>query len=323
MAVLALALLAGCDVPEDPSEDEDSLLEPIVPMRDESVLYHCGIRAVRVTREGNDLVVVSDDAQLRLTPAEAASGVKFIDPANPQTLFWMKGEKAIFAVDGRQDPECAIADPELPAPTITAPFRARGSEPGWTLTIGAGAMRYIGDYGETDIMAPKPKPEAQGNTLVYRVKEPRLMVRITDQICTDAATGMPYPYRVQVGMAGKTVNGCGGEAQQLLGGAPWTVTEIAGESPVDGALVTLDFGEDGRIAGNGPCNTYSATFRLTGEGLSMGPVISTKKACEAPLMKQEQRFLDLVGRAVRFEILPDRTLRLLTDDTTTVSARRD
>ena len=62
-------------------------------------------------------------------------------------------------------------------------------------------------------------------------------------------------------------------------------------SPVAGSTVTATFTPDGNVAGSTGCNDYSGPYTLDGTSLTVGPLVSTKKACDQALMDQESQFL--------------------------------
>lgn len=145
---------------------------------------------------------------------------------------------------------------------------------------------------------------------------------VRTETCGDAATGMPHPYTVSVRKDSTTVNGCGGQPQSLLIGGEWLVSEIAGTATTP-SPPTMTFSDSGRVAGGTPCNRFSAPFTLTGERLSFGPAIVTKRYCEpATLMERETLFLSVLAGVSRFELGNDRTLRLVTDDGRAIVAQR-
>ncbi len=72
---------------------------------------------------------------------------------------------------------------------------------------------------------------------------------------------------------------------------------------------TLTFA-DGTASGSGGCNTFTASYTLEGDVLDMGPIASTKIACEEPILGVETAYfaaLDVVDRAA---ILDDGELQL-------------
>lgn len=81
----------------------------------------------------------------------------------------------------------------------------------------------------------------------------------------------------------------------------WRVEDIDG-ARADAASSTLQFQGADKISGSTGCNRYSAPVTLTGDGLQIGPVIATRKACPPPLMQQEQRFTAALAAAHRYTV---------------------
>jgi heat shock protein HslJ len=202
------------------------------------------------------------------------------------------------------------------------PLTGRGNEPGWSLTIGAAEIELVTDYGATRSTFPKPAPETSGDTTRYVVADAGLTAALIDRPCADSMSGMFYPLTVTVETAERTLSGCGGEPASLLLGPEWVVESIDRVPLVGDSRVTVAFGEDGRIHGDGSCNRYNAAYQLTGEGLSIGAAASTMMACAQPLMEQERRFFGALAAVRRFEIAPDGALVLLSDDGRKLIARR-
>ena len=132
---------------------------------------------------------------------------------------------------------------------------------------------------------------------------------------------MPHPYGVSIGIRGTTLNGCGGEPVSLLAGE-WNVEDINNGGVIDNSHATLSFSDDGRLAGTGSCNSYSAPYTLGGEGLSIGPSVATRKACAPALMNQEQAFFDSLAKTERFEIDETGALILAGAEGARILARR-
>jgi len=68
-----------------------------------------------------------------------------------------------------------------------------------------------------------------------------------------------------------TTSGAGQEAFNLAG-SEWGL-ESGAHVPF------IQFSADGKATGNGSCNQFSGTYTQTGNQLSFGPIMSTKKAC--------------------------------------------
>lgn len=81
--------------------------------------------------------------------------------------------------------------------------------------------------------------------------------------------------------------------------------------PTGVATPTLRFGDDGRISAQTGCNSAGGTYSVTGDGLTIGNVFSTKRACVEPAGNQlETAYLGALERARRFRIA-DGQLELL------------
>jgi heat shock protein HslJ len=61
-------------------------------------------------------------------------------------------------------------------------------------------------------------------------------------------------------------------------------------SPVAGTTLTATFTGD-TVSGSAGCNDYSGPYTLDGDKVAIGPLATTRKACEPPVMDQETQFL--------------------------------
>jgi heat shock protein HslJ len=75
------------------------------------------------------------------------------------------------------------------------------------------------------------------------------------------------------------------------------------QSVMIGTQPTAMFGADGQVSGSGGCNTFAGPYQSTATTLSIGPLISTRMACEQPVMDQETAYLAALERSTtyRFE----------------------
>lgn len=86
--------------------------------------------------------------------------------------------------------------------------------------------------------------------------------------------------------------------------------------------VTLDLTETGRAAGHAGCNRYFSDFTLEdGVRLTIGPVGTTRMACEESLMALEQAFLQALTSATTV-VANGEELELRNDDGTLLAFRR-
>jgi heat shock protein HslJ len=97
-------------------------------------------------------------------------------------------------------------------------------------------------------------------------------------------------------------------ARPGLDGTSWRLIEIAGQPVPDGVLATLVFSEPGRVAGSAGCNGYTGSARLEGGRIALGPLATTRRACEAQAMAFEQRYLAILATAQGLRREADRLL---------------
>lgn len=81
--------------------------------------------------------------------------------------------------------------------------------------------------------------------------------------------------------------------------------ELADAGPL--TILTLKFGDDGRISGNAGCNDYFGDYRLEGGLISLRALGATEKYCLAPegIMDLEQIYFLLLKNATRYSIDQD------------------
>ena len=79
-----------------------------------------------------------------------------------------------------------------------------------------------------------------------------------------------------------------------------------------GVTITALFSPDGSLSGSGGCNNYHATYQLSGDQLTIGPIASTKMACEKG-MDQESAVLAGLQNARRIVFSPEGRLEIFYD----------
>jgi heat shock protein HslJ len=82
-----------------------------------------------------------------------------------------------------------------------------------------------------------------------------------------------------------------------LPGSAWQVTTFAGQAPLADHAITFEFDTEGNIAGDASCNRFGGTCTIEGNTMKIGPLRSTRRACETEIMQQEHKFLALLGAA--------------------------
>lgn len=201
-------------------------------------------------------------------------------------------------------------------------FSARGNEPNWHLEITDTGITFKAMDAEPLTISPKPAAQVTPDAETYLASpggQP-FTLTITNKLCVDTMSGMPFPKTVAVDLGKRKYAGCGGDPASLLRGN-WSIEEIAGNAAVAESQPTIDFG-DGKVSGNGSCNRYFGSYALTGEGMKISGLGSSMMACEPPLMEQEGLLLRLLQDVSRFDIKPDGRLVLHGTDGKSVVAKR-
>lgn len=85
----------------------------------------------------------------------------------------------------------------------------------------------------------------------------------------------------------------------------WELVELNGQPPKPGAggrRASLAFDPvQGRVSGFGGCNRIAGTYRVEGDSLHFGPLISTKMACDAG-MQLEDEYAKALGTTERYRL---------------------
>ena len=94
-----------------------------------------------------------------------------------------------------------------------------------------------------------------------------------------------------------------GPANPLEG--DWNVTgynngKEAVTSPTSGTSLTATFTADA-VSGSSGCNTYNGTYTLDGDALKIGPLATTRMACDQAVMDQETLFLAALAASTTVE----------------------
>ncbi len=92
-----------------------------------------------------------------------------------------------------------------------------------------------------------------------------------------------------------------------LPGSKWVVTgynngKQAVTGPAVDSTLTVAFGTDGKVGGNGGVNTFSGDFESGPSSVKIGPLASTKMAGPPELMTQEAAYLTALQNATTWEI---------------------
>jgi putative lipoprotein len=66
--------------------------------------------------------------------------------------------------------------------------------------------------------------------------------------------------------------------------------------------ITFEFDNEGNIAGDGSCNRFGGSCKIEGDKIEVGPLRSTRRACQPEIMQQEHKFLALLAAATEWSI---------------------
>lgn len=85
-------------------------------------------------------------------------------------------------------------------------------------------------------------------------------------------------------------------------GRSWLAEDINGKGVMDMLQSTIEFAEDGKVAGNGGCNRYFGSVKISGHGIKFGPLGATRKMCPESIMNQEMSFMQALGTVNRWDM---------------------
>ena len=103
-----------------------------------------------------------------------------------------------------------------------------------------------------------------------------------------------------------------GQPPASLTGSQWRVIAVNNgrggvASLVPDTQLTAMFGTDGRVSGNTGCNMFSGPFTVSGSSLTIGNLISTRRACLSDAAnQQETAFLSALGNVTEYRLTGDR-----------------
>ncbi|WP_227714101.1 META domain-containing protein [Marinobacter sp. 1-4A] len=281
--------------------------------------YQCGQLNINVTSLGNgdQLKVDYKGEQLQLERKVSASGARYEAPDDEGTLFWSKGEWAMFSVKGQAYPDC------LQAGALETPFEATGNEPFWYVRLMHQQLELNrpDDTGEPKKVALETTVSNQnGREFRGKLDGQPLTLKVNRQLCEDTMSGAQFPAQVRLELNGEVLEGCGGDPERLFRGVEWVVEDLAGAGIIDSSRMTVEFFDENRLAGRASCNRYGGQYELTAEGMTFDYMFSTKMACAPALMNQEDRFLKLMSNVKRAEIGPNGKLVLTTSSNEEITA---
>jgi heat shock protein HslJ/uncharacterized membrane protein len=223
----------------------------------------------------------------------------------------------MMVIAARKSLIAALAVAVLGAPGALAAetLNARGNEPFWRMTLSEAEVVFEAPGLGLDFRSGTlSRGMADGHPRITARDGSRVFeVTVTERLCTDTMTGMPFPVGIEASLDGQRFSGCGGETMTAIEGG-WRVIRLGGDMLPEGVTATIVFGTDGRVSGRTGCNRFTGAYTLTGEGLAFGSLAVTRMACPPHAMEAERRFLDLVQRVTRVTAGEAAQLRLMAGD---------
>ncbi|HET9218464.1 MAG TPA: META domain-containing protein [Terriglobia bacterium] len=110
------------------------------------------------------------------------------------------------------------------------------------------------------------------------------------------------------------------DPQERLRSGEWTIVKLNGVDVPKGARATLTFGASAVLSGRSFCNSFSGTYALAGQSLSLSPKASTLMACAPDVANLEKLLMEMLADVQRFEMSEFGTLTLRTSNLRTITA---
>jgi len=85
-------------------------------------------------------------------------------------------------------------------------------------------------------------------------------------------------------------------------GSQWLLEDLGGQPVIDQVEASLSFPEPGKAAGNGSCNQFSGTVKMSGVAITFGPLSATHKECVPNVNDQEAAYLKALQAAEWLEV---------------------
>lgn len=98
-----------------------------------------------------------------------------------------------------------------------------------------------------------------------------------------------------------------------LAGKTWRITHVSGVAVPDAAKTHFAIGSDGILNTTVGCNGMRGHVTVSSSAISIGPLATTRKACDAALMELEMKYQGALTETKAFAV-DGSILRLLASD---------
>ena len=106
-------------------------------------------------------------------------------------------------------------------------------------------------------------------------------------------------------------------------GVEWRAVDVNGIPVVGERPLTLRLARDKSVSGSGGCNNFTSTYRMRRDSrIELGPIASTKMACQGPVGEQEARYFSILDAAETYSRYGDGSLSVIAPDGRAVRYRR-
>ena len=109
-----------------------------------------------------------------------------------------------------------------------------------------------------------------------------------------------------VAVTALVIAGCGAlqsMAPDPLDGMSWELAALGDAVPLPDYAITANF-DQGRVYGSAGCNTYGASYQITGSRITIGPIAMTEMGCVDPegIMEQEMAYVSVLAKTETFDL---------------------
>lgn len=177
-------------------------------------------------------------------------------------------------------------------------YRASGTEPFWSLTIGPRTMTFEAP-GQRPVTDFTPRVIHGFAGEIWQGKQ--ISVNTNHIRCSDGMSDRSYRDTVTVTIGKRVYKGCGGDytaaqvPQTSLLEGEWSIAMINGRNVAPRTSPTVSF-RGGRISGNASCNRFNGNFEFGRGRLTAGPLATTRMACADRVANvQEFSILQILG----------------------------
>jgi len=93
---------------------------------------------------------------------------------------------------------------------------------------------------------------------------------------------------------------------QLFVGTQWKIEAVNGQAHFADGLGTFSLDREGRLSTSAGCNGMGGSYTLSGNQLTVGPMMGTQMACMPEKKMEDERLLaDVLGNKGPFTVKPD------------------